>query len=239
MEHTPTQQLDLIRAEWRSLRRSKASREAADVLRSRLNTSSPHFDDLGDVVELLEPGGQLDAVGRAHLVADLLEACPDHPLLPRALLQTLLPGIVAVARRLRWGDRIGDEPAVFLGDLITLAFEVITEWAGQHRPYAAPDILNALRCRMRRRLANEATTTMPLEHPDGSPIDPVAPETPDSLCSVEQQVREAAADDPLGAAALLGRELYGMTYDELAVLMDASPRRLAAAGKALARRISQ
>ena len=181
---------------------------------------------------------QADNLQPRH-VADLLEACPDHPLLPRALLQTLLPGIVAVARRLRWGDRIGDEPAVFLGDMITLAFEVITEWAGQHRPYAAPDILNALRCRMRRRLANEATTTMPLEHPDGSPIDPVAPETPDSLCSVEQQVREAAADDPLGAAALLGRELYGMTYDELAVLMDASPRRLAAAGKALARRISQ
>lgn len=240
MEHTPTQQLDLIRAEWRSLRRSRASREAADVLRCHLEMSAPpDFRDLGDVVMLLEPDGPLDAIGRARLVCDMLAACPFHPLLARALLQTLLPGIVAVARRLRWGDHRGDEPAVFLGDLITLAFEVIAEWSGQRRPYAAPDILNALRCRMRRRLNLQSRQTLPLEHPDGTPLEIAAPEQLDRLCSLEEEVRDAGENDPLGAAAIVGHEIYGLTYQELASMMDSSPRRVAAAGRALARRISQ
>lgn len=239
MSDTHKQQLDIVRSEWRAISRRRESREAAAILQSRLTgTANPPFDDLGEVVALLEPGGGLDQIGRARLVADLLEACPAHPLLARALLQTLLPGIVAVARRLRWGDRSTDDPATFLGDLITVTFEVIAEWSGQRRPYAAPDILNAVRCRMRRRLDLEASDAIPLEHPDGSTLELRAVETPDRLCSLAEEVLAVARNDSLGAAALLGREIYGWSYSELATMTGATPRQVAAAGRALARRIS-
>ena len=43
--------------------------------------------------------------------------------------------------------------------------------------------------------------------------------------------------DPIGAAALYGREVLGLSYRELAGMTGCTPRRLAEASRAVARRI--
>jgi hypothetical protein len=73
----------------------------------------------------------------------------------RALLQTLLPGIVSTCRQLRFGEGIIEDPSEVLGVAISLCVELLVDWAGQTRPYAAPDILSALRGRLRRWLLKE------------------------------------------------------------------------------------
>ena len=240
-QHTQ-HQLDDLRREWSAIRRSSASRHATlDVVAHHEGRSLLELGvvDLGDIVTLLEPEGPLSQLERAELAATLLERSPSDPLIARALLQTILPGIVSVARRLRWGQSVGEEPAVFLADLITSAFELIVEWGGQRRPYAVPDLLNALRCRMRRRMEAEVNHAgLPLDRPDGTAFEPRPCVDEDPMASLEAMIAELGEEcDRVGAAALIGREVLGLTYRELAEMTGYSPRRLSQAGREVARRI--
>lgn len=232
-------QLDQMRQEWQGISRSRAARQSLEDLASESHSiRSLGIKDLGDLVKVLEPGSGLDAAERAHVVSELLRLSGDDPLVTRALLQTLLPGLVGVARRLGWGRAAGMEPGVLMADLITLCFEVITEWRGQIRPYAAPDLLNAVRCRMRRQLANchpSASLDSELERArdlcvaisDAEPFDEIG-----------ARLQALGADlDPLGAAGLYGREVLGFTYRELASMIGVSPRKLAEASRRMAMRI--
>jgi hypothetical protein len=194
--------------------------------------------DLGRVVELLEPSGGLNQLERARLASQLLTSAPDHPLIARALLQTMLPGLVSVARKLRWGDGSGDDASTFLSDLVTMTFELIVEWGGAVRPYAAPDILNAVRCRMRRRLEGDRRAPTPsLERADGSTIEVGFREDDDPTESLESKIAAIQASDPVGAAGLLGRAVLGLSYREIAAQTGHSPRALADASRTAARRI--
>ena len=69
------------------------------------------------------------------------------------LVQVLLPGLVTVAGKLRWGRggewQDGEE---FFGELLSTTWLVLQEWSGQDRPYAVLDLLSAIRCRLRRQL---------------------------------------------------------------------------------------
>ena len=196
--------------------------------------------DLGEVVGLLEPTSRLGQTDRARLAARLLTSAPEHPLIARALLQTLLPGIVSVARRLRWGAGSGDDPSTFLADLITVMFELIVEWGGQDRPYAAPDLLNAARCRMRRRMdALDDRTLVGLERPDGSMLEPIPFVDQDPSDDLEAQIAVLCEGDPIAAAGLVGRAVLGFTYREIAEMTGHSPRLLAERSRAAARRISR
>lgn len=232
-------QLDLLRREWAAIARSASSREAARHLRA----AHPEVErlrpvDLGEVLALLEPSGGLTQVGRAELAACLLASAPDHPMIARALLQTLVPGIVSVARRLRWGEPSGDDPASFLADLITAAYELIVEWGGQRRPYAAPDLLNALRCRMRRRIGTQRRIpTDPLERADGTTVEIPISSDPSAIDQLEAEIAARAVDDPVGAAGLLGRAVLGLSYREISVQTGLPARQIATASRDMARRI--
>ena len=233
--------LDDLRQEWRSLGRSRASRLAFLLLREvHPRLEETRATDLADIVELLEPGSGLTQIERAELASSLLEVAPQDPLLIRALLQTLLPGLVAVARRLDWGRGRSEDPGAFLGDLISLTYEVILEWGGQRRPYAAPDLLNAVRCRMRRQLL-PVHRQREVAHgllTDTSWV--IATFDEDPLESIAGMLKEAGGDlDPVGVTALYGREVLGLTYRELAERTGISTRRLSAAGQQVARRILQ
>lgn len=247
MNHTtnPTQhQLDDLRSEWRIIARTKDARAAAALVidaHDDVDLAALFVSDLADLVVLLEPESILPQLARARLVATMLRLAPEHPLVGRALLQTLLPGVVSVARRLHWGASVGEEPAVFLADLITATYELIVEWGGQDRPYAAPDLLNALRCRMRRRMAAaRRDSTLSLDDPEVRPIEASSSSDPDPSESIEGMLRDLGDErDPIGAAALYGREVLGYSYRELATMTGVSARTLSEAGKATARRILQ
>jgi len=238
--HHSHHQLDDLRREWQIISRTTASRTACELLKAQHPPlAETRARDLGDVVELLEPRSGLSQIDRAQLAAALLAATPLDGLLARALLQTLLPGLIGVARKLDWGRGRADDPASFLADLITATYELIVEWGGQRRPYAAPDLLNAARCRMRRRLeqASEARLVSLEALVESSSLLPITIDE-DPMASIQALLAEAGPDvDPVGAAALFGREVLGLSLRELADLTGVSTRRLAAAQREVARRI--
>jgi hypothetical protein len=110
--------------------------------------------DLGDLLVLLRSArGRAERERAAGVVQALLRSQDAHPLVARAVLQALVPGLVGVARRLSWGQG-GDwtDGAAFFTDLVATTWEVIVSWAGEDRPYAVLDLLSAVRCRLRREL---------------------------------------------------------------------------------------
>ncbi len=156
--------VDQLAAEWTVSGRSVESRRALEALRRRdplIDARIPsEVCDLGDLVERLHrvrptraKGAREAREAAAEVVRALLRSADADPMIPRALLQALVPGLLGVAKRLSWGrggDWEGGGP--FFSDLVTTAWEVIADWAGQDRPYAALDLLSAVRCRSRRQL---------------------------------------------------------------------------------------
>lgn len=146
--------LNQLRADWHHVAHRSPSITALSRMRER-HADAPleGIGDLGDLVDALEIRGGRSVLDRARLVQFMLEDAADVDV-RRALLQTLLPGIVNVCRQLRFGAGVC-EPSDTVGAAIALASELLTEWAGQSRPYAAPDILSAIRGRLRRWLLKE------------------------------------------------------------------------------------
>ncbi|MGH9020296.1 MAG: hypothetical protein ACRDV0_04685 [Acidimicrobiales bacterium] len=147
--------LEQLRCEWRHAGRTPDARRACEALRSRHPDLALYGAlDLADVVAALETRGGRTVIERAHIVTALLEESHDA-LTRRALLQTLVPGVVSVCRQLRFGRGIVRDPGETLAWALSLASELIVDWSGQSRAYAAPDILSALRGRLRRQLLKE------------------------------------------------------------------------------------
>ncbi|MGD0056147.1 MAG: hypothetical protein ABSC34_12015 [Acidimicrobiales bacterium] len=150
-----TDLLGQLRREWHRAGRTREARSSLERVREHHpGVALEGRHDLCDVVDALEIRGGLSAVERAEVVRALLIEAGD-PLVHRTLLQTLLPGIVSVCRQLRFGNGIIDDPSETLGMALSLASELLSDWAGQSRQYCAPDILSALRGRLRRWLLKE------------------------------------------------------------------------------------
>jgi DNA-directed RNA polymerase specialized sigma24 family protein len=100
--------------------------------------------------------GQRPREEAARLVRIMLREAALDPLVPRTLVQAILPGLITVAGRLQWG-RGGDwtDGDDFFSDLLSTTWTTIEEWSGQDRPYAVLDLLSAIRCRLRRQLLKE------------------------------------------------------------------------------------
>ena len=155
--------LDRLAQDWESLRRTPASRDAWSALsRAEPDMAGVGARDLGDLVDTLI-GSAPDAWGSARgpderaqaaaLFRAVLRSAHVHPLVSRALVQALTPGIVGVGRRLGWGQGgEWDSPGAFTVDAIATAWEVVEDWSGEDRAYAVLDVLSAVRCRLRRRI---------------------------------------------------------------------------------------
>jgi hypothetical protein len=150
-----TDLLGQLRRQWHHVAHDESSRLAFERLRGAhpaLDLSGLH--DLGDVVDALETRSALSVLERAALVRVLLEGADDVTT-RRALLQTLLPGVVSVCRQLRFGEGIVRDPGETMAVALGLATELLIDWSGQSRQFAAPDLLSALRGRLRRYLMKE------------------------------------------------------------------------------------
>jgi len=225
-----TDVLSQLREEWRRLGRSAASRRALASLRATHGEVVPaRIGDLAELVAALEPHGGLATLARARLVEALLARAQD-PVLRRCLLQTLLPGIVSVARVLQFGEGIADSPRTFLADALAEAVELLLDWAGQQRPYAAPDLLAALRCRLRRRMLADKVRRAELT-PVPERSDAAGMET--ALFSHE--LATAASEGVTDVDLVYARYVLGFTATELATATGTSTgalrRRLVAAGR--------
>jgi hypothetical protein len=173
-----------LRRDWDYRSRTPDSRRARDLLDAR----HPELDlgsipDMAGVLALLESRGGRSVLEKARLLQALLLESADE-FLRRALLQTLLPGVVSTCRQLRFGDGIIDDPSETLGVAIALCAELLVDWAGESRPYAGPDILSALRGRLRRWLLKEKEALRATTVPDT--YDPIGPEPSLLLTRLEQ-----------------------------------------------------
>ncbi len=147
--------LGQLRNDWRWRAHSDESIRTFATFRQRhLDLALSGLGDFGGVVVALEARGGRSVVERARIVQALLIESRDE-MVRRTLLQTLLPGVVSVCRQLRFGSDIVDSPQETVAMAVSLLAELLVEWAGQSRPYAAPDVLSALRGRLRRWLLKE------------------------------------------------------------------------------------
>jgi hypothetical protein len=129
----------------------------------------------------------------------------------RALIQGLLPGLIGLVRQLGWTiDTVWASPGDLVVDAVAYAFEVATSWAGQRRAFAGPDLLSAVRLRLRRHAIAERTARSHAPEVDLPPIDLRGHLTVDDvLC------RQAVTLDHETASVLVGRLIYEQTWREL------------------------
>jgi DNA-directed RNA polymerase specialized sigma24 family protein len=183
--------IDQMTVEWQSVGRSDAAVRALQVVARRdpglerlvvgSSAEPPPCPTPAHLVDRLRQASErAEREEAARLIRVLLREGGADPFVSRLLVQALLPGLVTVAGRLRWGQ--GGEwqdAAEFFGELLSTTWLVLQEWAGQDRPYAVLDLLSAIRCRLRRQLfrAKERSGhAVPLE-PEAAADRAVRPET--------------------------------------------------------------
>jgi len=233
MRHDWIRPIDQLNCDWRAVARSQSSRFAYELLAAREpNVALTGAGDLEALVGQLRGAiGDSGATWAPQVVQAMVRSQAVHPLVARAILQALLPGLVTVARRLGWGVG-GDwvDGGAFFADLMTTAWEVITEWSGQDRSYALPDLLSAIRCRMRRQVLGRRSRR---EIPTGSDLDHKLVQTISNGLSDLEILAKTIEDldgnelDRTDAAVLYGSRVLGLSMTEMAQLTGRSRRFLA------------
>lgn len=238
MPNVALRPIDQLARQWDADCRSAASVDALE----RLAAAEPviaalRARDLGDVVALVRgrvpvahgagpsPGPSAPAVIQA-----MLRSQHVHPMVARAILQAVLPGLVGVSRRLAWGA--GGEWAdggAFFVDLLTTTWETIVEWSGEDRPYAVLDLLSAVRCRMRRQLLRHRTV---VEHqapaPDEGTARAACGTASTDLDELARAIDQAVTGgmDRADASVLYAHRVLGYSLTELSSLTGRSRRSL-------------
>jgi hypothetical protein len=196
--------LTQLRQEWVGLGRTRESQRAGTAFALRhCDLALAGVKDLADVVGALEARSGRSVEQRAAIVAALLQDA-GQPMIHRALLQTLLPGVVSVARQLQFGRGIIDEPGETMSQAITTLSELISDWSGELRPYAAPDLLSALRGRLRRWLLKEKQLRS--STPSGG--------LPDAPAAEEYPILTRLAQQLSGPNERLARLCYARVFEE-------------------------
>ncbi|MDA8359009.1 MAG: hypothetical protein M0Z95_22535 [Actinomycetota bacterium] len=226
--------IDRLDAEWEVIGRTADSRHALSLLAAaEPSVAALGAADLSGLVAAMDlMRHHADSARAARLFQAMLRSAGVHPLVPRAALQAMVPGLVGVARRLSWG-RGGDweSGGQFFLDAITTAWEVIVEWAGQDRPYAVLDLLSAVRCRLRRQLLHhrELRDRAVLSVFDAAEADQAAdPGVANDLQELAREIEELdrRGADPVDTATLYANQVLGISLSELARMTGASRRRV-------------
>jgi hypothetical protein len=229
--------MDQLSQHWAADNRSAESRKALRSLAAAEPVvAAVGASDLGELVRWLRAGASpvqrtSDRARSAAVLRAMLRSQGVHPLLPRAVLQALLPGLVGVARRLDWGA--GGEWAdggAFFVDVITTAWEVIVEWAGEDREYAVLDLLSAVRCRLRRQLLRHRAVverTAPVPDDDATSVDPWRTGG-SGLDELARAIDEATGNglESTDASVLYAHRVLGYSLTELSQLTGRSRRYL-------------
>ncbi len=161
--------IEQLNSEWRTLGRSPGAVRALHYLAEKDQTVSvlvrgtedgeshpgaPLCATPCDLIDYMRRAtGSRAREEAAALIRTMLREAPGDALIVRFLIQALLPGLLTVAKRLRWGQGGDwDDGSEFFSEALSMTWMVLFDWSGQDRPYAVLDLLSAIRCRMRRQL---------------------------------------------------------------------------------------
>jgi DNA-directed RNA polymerase specialized sigma24 family protein len=164
----------------------------------------------------------------AAVIAAMLRSADVDALIPRAIIQALIPGVLALSRRIDIAAGPWCDLDAFYADAVSALWELTMSWSGANRPYAAGDLLSAVRTRMR--------TLQASEHRHRSR----QTGTPDALDTLparsgttgEELLAAAIADatgnglNPTDAAVLYATRVLGMPLGEVADLAGISAHHL-------------
>lgn len=179
--------------------------------------------DLGGVVaKVRRAPGSLPGNQAARVLSAMLRSGSVDPLVVRAVFQCLCRGVVRPVRTLGALVHAWPDPGECWDDAVVTLWTVVQEWAGQDRPYAALDVLSAVRCRLRRQalaVLAEARRTCEL---DAETV-PSPPEQTD----LEALALALDAPSELGlgsadAAIIAMTRVHGYSLDEVAVITGRS-----------------
>jgi len=140
-----------LRSEWQAIGTTSQSSTACH----RLAQCEPVVDrlEVGNLAELVAAlslsSGGLSRNEAAEVITAMLRSADVDALVPRAIIEALIPGILALPRSLDLADGPWCDIDAFYGDAISALWELTTRWSGTHRPYAAGDLLSGVRTRLR------------------------------------------------------------------------------------------
>jgi len=146
-----------LRTEWRALGTAPHSRSACrDLAACEPVISHLQVNDLAELVDLLSLSShRLSRNEAAAVIAAMLRSAGVGVLIPRAIIQALIPGVVALSRRIETADGPWCDLDQFFVDAISCLWEQIITWSGTTRPFAAGDLLSGVRTRLRTLQARE------------------------------------------------------------------------------------
>jgi len=146
---TPT--IRHLRSEWLAIGAAPPSNSACH----RLAQCEPvvadlEVDNLAELVTALSlSSGQLSRNESAEVITAMLRSADVDALVPRAIIEALIPGVLVLPRRFDLAEGPWCDLDAFHADAISALWELTTRWSGTHRPYAAGDLLSGVRTRLR------------------------------------------------------------------------------------------
>ena len=211
-----------LRSEWQALGTAPPSRAACH----RLADIEPvvarlEVDDLAELISALSlSSDRLSRHEAAAVITVMLRSADVDVLIPRAIIQALIPGVLGLSRRIDIAGGPWSDLDAFYADAISALWELSMSWSGAYRPYAAGDLLSAVRTRMRTLQVSERRRR---SHQTG---------TPDALDTLPawsgrtgEELLAAALADATGnglnvadAAVLYATRVLGMSMIEVADL---------------------
>jgi hypothetical protein len=198
-----------LRSEWLAIGTTPQSRAACH----RLAQCEPvvadlEVDNLAELVAALSlSSGRLSRNEAAEVIAAMLRSADTDALVPRAIIEALIPGVLALPRRFDLAEGPWCDLDAFHADAISALWELTTRWSGTHRPYAAGDLLSGVRTRLRtlqsseRRHRSRQPSWTPSRHRSVAPVrsfwpvpwpkrSDTASRAPTPLCSTRRESSE-------------------------------------------------
>jgi DNA-directed RNA polymerase specialized sigma24 family protein len=211
-----------LRSEWQALGTAPPSRSACHRLAEREPAvAALRVDNLAELIAALSLSSvRLSRHDAAGVITAMLRSADVDALIPRAIIQALIPGVLGLSRRIDIAGGPWSDLDAFYADAISALWELTMSWSGAYRPYAAGDLLSAVRTRLRTLQASEH------RHRYRQASTPDALDTlPASIGRTGEELLAAAIADatghglnPTDAAVLYATRVLGMTFGEVADL---------------------
>ena len=147
--NSPT--ISRLRTEWQALGTAPPSSAACHRL-AEIEPLVAHLEvnNLAELTAALSlSSGRLSSNEAAAVIAAMLRGADADVLIPRAIIQALIPGVLALPQRVDTAVGPWCDLDAFYADAISALWELTTSWSGTHRPYAAGDLLSGVRTRLR------------------------------------------------------------------------------------------